>query len=139
MTATIFVDTNILIYAHDIDAGPRHEKALELMRGLWQKNDGVLSIQVLQEFYVNITRKVPTPLPRTLARSLVETYACWTVVTLEPADLLRASEIEERYRISFWDAMILATAVKAGASTLWTEDLSHESIIEGILVVDPLR
>ncbi|HDI60613.1 MAG TPA: PIN domain-containing protein [Desulfobacteraceae bacterium] len=138
MTATIFVDTNILIYAHDIEAGPRHKKALELVRGLWEKGGGVISVQVLQEFYVNITRKVPAPLPRPLARSLVETYACWPLVTPDPADLLKASEIEERYRLSFWDAMIVAAAVKARAATLWTEDLSHESLIEGIRVVNPL-
>lgn len=112
---------------------------LILVWGLWERGNGALSVQVLQEFYINITRKVPAPLPRPLARSLVEAFACWAVVSPEAADLLKASEIEDRYRISFWDAMIVAAAIKAGTATLWTEDLSHESIIEGILVVDPLR
>ena len=97
MTGKVFVDTNILIYAHDVEAGIRHDRALNLIKDLWQKGCGVVSVQVLQEFYVNITRKIPEPIPRHMARSLVETYAVWEVVIPEPADLLRASEIEDRY------------------------------------------
>ena len=138
MTAGIFVDTNILIYAHDLDAGDRHEKARGLIEGLWQEGGGVISIQVLQELYVNITRKIPTPLPKPQARALVETYAIWEVVVPSAADLLRASEIEERHGLSFWDAMIANAALKAGAHTLWTEDLNHGQSIEGLQVMNPL-
>ena len=139
MTEQIFVDTNILIYAHDIDAGSRHQTAHARIKGLWQEGNGAISIQVLQEFYVNITRKIPEPLPRHQARGLVETYAVWKVITPEFADVLRASEIEERYTLSFWDAMILSAAFKAGASIVWTEDLSDGQMIEGIRIVNPLR
>lgn len=139
MTEQIFVDTNILIYAHDIDAGSRHQSAQARIKELWQAGNGVISIQVLQEFYINITRKIPVPLPRLQARGLVETYAVWKVVTPNFADVLKASEIEERYRLSFWDAMILSTAFKASASTVWTEDLSDGQLIEGIRIVNPLR
>jgi predicted nucleic acid-binding protein len=138
MTEKVFVDTNILIYAHDIEAGRRHETARDLVKTLWREANGAISIQVLQEFYVNITRKIPVPLPRQIARHLVETYAVWEVVLPCPRDLMKASAIEERHQVSFWDAMIIATALKAGASTLWTEDLSHGKIIEGIRIINPL-
>lgn len=139
MTEKVFVDTNILIYAHDNEAGHRHEMANKLVHRLWETQTGVLSVQVLQEFYVNITRKIPEPLPRPVARSLVETYTAWEVVLPRPADLLRASEIEERHRISFWDAMILAAAVAAGTPTLWTENLSDRQVIEGVRIQNPLK
>lgn len=74
MTDKVFVDTNILIYAHDLDAGKRHTAAQALVEALWQSGKGVVSLQVLQEFYVSITREIPAPLARHQARSLVETY-----------------------------------------------------------------
>ena len=138
MTARVFVDTNILIYAHDLEAGRRHETARARVEDLWHAANGVISVQVLQEFYVNITRKIPVPLPRHIARSLVETYASWDVVVPGPDDILIASEIEARHTLSFWDAMIIAAAVRAGTPTLWTEDLSSGQTIEGIQVVNPL-
>ena len=110
MTEPIFVDTNILIYAYDIDAGSRHQSAKAHIKELWQSGNGVISIQVLQEFYVNITCKIPEPLPRHHARGLVETYSAWKVITPNFTDVLKASEIEERYALSFWDAMILSAA-----------------------------
>lgn len=137
MTEKVFVDTNILIYAHDLDAGPRHEVARAVVEDLWQRGTGVLSLQVLQEFYVIVTRKIPKPLTRPQARRLVETYAAWEVVCPGPADILRASEIEDRYRLSFWDALIVATAAKAGAQRLLTEDLSSGQLIEGVLIENP--
>jgi predicted nucleic acid-binding protein len=138
MTGKVFVDTNILIYAHDLDAGRRHTAARASLEALWRSGGGALSVQVLQEFYVNITRKIPQPLARHQARNLVETYAAWEIVSPEALDLLRASEIEERHMLSFWDAMILSAAIKAGAAFLWTEDLAHDQVIEGIRVVNPL-
>jgi predicted nucleic acid-binding protein len=77
MSGKTFIDTNVLIYAHDADAGAKHEIAKTVLRDLWSERTGVLSVQVLQEFYVNVTRKVPSPLSRDLARLVVSSYAIW--------------------------------------------------------------
>ena len=132
-----FVDTNILIYAHDLDAGIRHRRAAALVKELWEAGDGVLSIQVLQEFYVNVTRKIGRPLDPATARDILELYGHWEVVVPDVAMVLRASEIQQRVGLSFWDAMIVAAALGAGASLLITEDLNHGQQIEGIRVHNP--
>jgi predicted nucleic acid-binding protein len=118
-----FVDTNVLVYAHDRDAGAKHRTAAALVRQLWDEREGVLSTQVLQEFYVTITRKIPTPLARRDARALVHTYSAWRVINVEPGDLVAASDLEDRHRLSFWDALIVVSAAKANVSLLVTEDL----------------
>ena len=79
MTDKPFVDTNILIYAHDLDAGAKHQQAAELICQLWENGGGVLSIQVLQEFYVNITQKIPQPISFATARGIIDTYRAWQV------------------------------------------------------------
>ena len=98
---------------------------------------GVISVQVLQEFYVNITRKIPQPLPLADARGLVGVYRAWRVEVTTAETVLRASEIQERNQLSFWDAMILATAVQGGAETLLSEDMNHGQMIEGVRVENP--
>ncbi|PTN37189.1 PIN domain-containing protein [Desulfonatronum sp. SC1] len=132
-----FLDTNILIYAHDLDAGRRHDVAASLVAELWETGQGVLSIQVLQEFYVNITRKIPQPLTPSIARGLIENYCAWEVMTPEVQDVLRASEVQERNSLSFWDAMIIVSASKAGADIVISEDLNAGQCIEGVLVRNP--
>lgn len=132
-----FVDTNVLVYAHDRDAGDRHDRASALVRQLWQTREGVLSTQVLQEFYVNVTRKIPKALPRREARDLIETYSAWPVVTIDPPDLMSASDFEERARFSFWDALIVVAALKANAARLATEDMQHGRRIRGLEIVNP--
>ncbi len=136
MNVKIFVDTNILIYAHDIDAARKHEIARELVASLWDQKTGVLSAQVLQELYVNVTRKIAVPIKPSEARTIVRTYMSWVIET--PAEMiLAASKIEERNRISFWDALIVAAASRAGAVKIVTEDLNHGQRIEGILIQNP--
>ena len=137
MSADTFVDTNVLIYAHDLDAGPKHQRAAALTKELWAGDGGVISTQVLHEFYVNVTRKIPAPLPLPTARRIVEHYLAWQVEILEPSATLRASEIQERWVLSFWDALIVVAAIQGGAQRLLTEDLNHGQKIEGILVVNP--
>lgn len=132
-----FVDTNILLYAHDLDAGARHQRAATLVRQLWESGGAVISIQVLQEFYVNVTRKIANPLPPAEARGLIEAYQAWQVECPDTAAVLRASEIQERNRLSFWDAMIVATARQGGATVLLSEDLNHSQVIEGVRVENP--
>ena len=137
MNDRVFVDTNILVYAHDIDAGNKYEQAAALVSDLWESRNGVLSTQVLQEFYVTLTRKVSPPLSRLEARKLLQKYSNWHVVLNDPSIISQASEIEESYSISFWDALIVSAAYSQNVPTILTEDLTHGQIIEGILIENP--
>lgn len=137
MSGKRFVDTNVLIYAHDLDAGTRHDRAASVLRELWDSGLGVISVQVLQEFYVNVTCKIPQPLALADARGIVQAYGAWQVESPTAAIVLQASEIQERHRLSFWDAMILATAVQAGARALITEDPNDGQVIEGVQIQNP--
>jgi predicted nucleic acid-binding protein len=137
MTVRTFLDSNVLIYAHDIDAGAKHGVAARVVAELWQSGEGVISTQVLQEFYVNVTRKIPSPLPRVTARQVVRAYSVWQTELVGPSEVLRASELEEEHRLSFWDALIVATALKGGAGRILTEDLSPGQSLSGLQIVNP--
>jgi predicted nucleic acid-binding protein len=137
MSDKAFVDTNVLVYAHDVDAGERHARAARLVADLWEARAAVISTQVLQEFYVNATRKIATPIPRATARQIVRNYAVWQTEMIGAADIQMASEIEEQYRLSFWDALIVATALKGGAGRILTEDLSAGHAIAGVRIENP--
>lgn len=136
MSGRTFVDTNVLIYAHNLDAGTKHVIASAVLRELWSERIGVLSMQVLQEFYVNVTRKIPTPLSKHSARLIVDSYAIWCVET-SPAEISSAFRIEDESGISFWDALIVSSAVKSGATRILSEDLSAGQRIAGILIENP--
>jgi predicted nucleic acid-binding protein len=138
MTAKAFVDTNVLIYAHDLDAGVKHTTARKVLEELWEQRTGVLSAQVLQEFYVNVTRKIKSPLPKKSARAVVSNYEIWCVDT-SCADLNLALRIEDEARLSFWDALIVAAAAKAGAESILSEDLNAGQAIAGIRIKNPFR
>lgn len=137
MAEKVFVDTTILIHAHDIDAGEKRAIAEHVLRQLWQDENGVLSTQVLQEFYVHITRKIATPVPRREARDLIDAYRVWPVATLEVGDVVAASDLEERFRINFWDATIVVAALKSGAAVLLSEELRPDRGISGLEVRNP--
>ena len=136
MSDKSFVDTNVLIYAHDADAKSKHEVAKSVLGKLWSERTGVLSMQVLQEFYVNVTRKIASPLPKNVARLVVNSYSTWCVETT-PAEISSAFRIEDESRIGFWDALIVASAVKCGASRILSEDLNAGQVIAGISVENP--
>ena len=136
MSAKTFVDSNVLIYAHDADAGAKHETAQTVLRDLWSRRTGVLSTQVLQEFYVNVTRKITTPLPKPSARAVVESYTVWCIDTT-PAEISAAFRIEDDAGIGFWDALIVAAARKAGAVRVLSEDLNPGQIIAGVRIENP--
>jgi predicted nucleic acid-binding protein len=136
-TDKTFVDTNVLIYAHDVDAGRKHEIAKTVVRELWVERSGLLSTQVLQEFYVNATRKIRTPLAKPVARTVVRAYAAWCVDGLTPADIAAAFQIEDDARIGFWDALIIAVAVRSGARLLLSEDLNPGQAIAGLAIHNP--
>lgn len=139
MSDRVFVDTNVLVYAHDLDAGQRHDVALRVVSELWESRSAVISTQVLQEFYVNATRKIPSPLPRSTARQIVRTYSAWQTELVGPAEIEAASEIEEQHQLSFWDALIVATARKGGATCVLTEDMNAGQVVSGIRIDNPFR
>jgi predicted nucleic acid-binding protein len=137
MSAKTFVDTNILVYAHDLDAGPKNSIAREIVAGLWETRSGILSTQVLQEYFVAITKKVPNPLNVAQARRSVRNYCAWEVVVNDSQIILQATEIQEAHTLSFWDALIVSAAFAGNAETILTEDLNHGQRIEGILIRSP--
>ena len=136
MSDKTFIDTNVLVYAHDQDAGSKHQIAKKVLKELWSERTGVLSVQVLQEFYVNVTRKIPSPLSKELARGVVSSYAIWCVPTT-PSEISAAFRIEDESGIGFWDALIVSSAAATGAIRLLTEDLNAGQRIAGILIENP--
>jgi predicted nucleic acid-binding protein len=134
-----FVDTNILIYAHDREAGLKHDLARQLIEQLWITGDGVLSTQVLQELCVNLRRRVARPLASDEIAQLIEDYLSWEIVINTPQLIIGALGIETRYKVSYWDALILQAAESCGAAILYSEDLSHGQKYGTVEVVNPLR
>ena len=136
MNGKTFVDTNVLIYAHDVDAKAKHQTAKNVLRKLWSERAGVLSTQVLQEFYVNVTRKIQRPISKASARMVVTTYAAWCLETTA-AEISTAFQIEDASKIGFWDALIVAAALQGGAARILSEDLNPGQSIAGILIENP--
>jgi predicted nucleic acid-binding protein len=136
MSVKTFVDTNVLMYAHDFAAGTKHQIADSVLRELWNEQAGVLSVRVLQEFYVNLTRKIPVPLAKETARRVVSNYACWCTETT-CAEISAAFRIEDESRISFWDALIVSSAAKSGATRILSEDFNAGERIAGIVIENP--
>jgi predicted nucleic acid-binding protein len=132
-----FVDTNVLAYAHDRSETRKQAVAQARLEELWRERNGVLSTQVLQELYVVATRKLATPIPGTTARKIVALYAEWPVVQVDVPLILAASDLEERHTLSFWDALVVEAARRAGATRLLTEDLQAGRRIAGVRVENP--
>jgi predicted nucleic acid-binding protein len=135
--AKIFLDTNVIIYAYDNSAGVKHEIARQIVADLWTSGQGLLSTQVIQEFYVNVTRKIPKPLAIDLAREIIVDFIKWDMVVNDGDSILDAIAIQQRHKFSFWDAMIISSAVSGGADMLYSEDLSHGQTINGVAIVNP--
>ncbi len=132
-----FVDTNVLVYAHDRSAGTKHARARDVLGKLWTSQRGCLSVQVLQELYVTLTRKVRDPLDSDQAAKLIAKLGTWRVHAPDVADLLDAIEVSESYRISFWDGMVIHSARRLGCEIIWTEDLNAGQDYGGIRVENP--
>ncbi len=139
MSGKVFLDANILVYAHDKDSGDKHSIAVKIVNDLWEKRSGVLSNQILQEFYVGVTKKILKPIARSEAREIIRTYSCWSIKDISPMSIIRASEIEEKNRISFWDALVIVAAYEAKCEKILTEDLNSGQVIEGVLVENPFK
>ncbi len=134
-----FVDTNVLIYAYNLDAGSKHTVAENILRELWLNANGAISTQVLQEFYVNVTKKIRKPLKPLEARVIISRYVVWHVEEITLESIISASELQERRQLSFWDSLIVVAASKSTAKILLSEDPNHGQIIEGVKVINPFQ
>ena len=132
-----FVDTNILVYAYDRSAGEKHAIACQLIEQCWENENGCVSMQVLQEFFVTVTRKITRPLDYQTARQLVADLANWRLHIPEASDLLLTIDIQQIYQLSFWDAMIVQSAEHLGCKRLLSEDLNHGQKYGGVQVINP--
>jgi predicted nucleic acid-binding protein len=137
MSVKYFVDTNILLYAHDKAAGAKHERARAIVEELWRDRTGVVSTQVLQELAVNLRRKAGRPLDGKATREVVTDYLTWHVIVNGGESIVDALDIETRYRISFWDALVIQSAQAAGADVLYSEDLSDGQAYGTTRIVNP--
>jgi predicted nucleic acid-binding protein len=137
MSDKYFVDTNILMYAHDTAAGEKHARAKSVVEELWRDRSGAVSTQVLQELCVNLRRKAGRPLDIKATRDVVVDYLTWHLVVNTGASILDALEIEERYKVSFWDALVIGAAQACGARVLYSEDLSDGQMYGSVRVVNP--
>ena len=134
---TTFVDTNVLVYAHDRSETQRRPIAQAALDELWRTRTGVTSTQVLSEFYVVATRKFDPAMPRSAARRIVGAYTAWPVVQVDGPLILAASTLEERHTLSFWDALIIEAATRSGATRLLSEDLQTGRRIRGVTIHNP--
>ena len=135
MRPRVFFDTNLLIYADDLDAGAKRDRAQDLLdRGI-SEGTAVLSSQVLQEYFVVATRKLRVPADR--ARMKVELLARLDVVVVNPDFVLGAIDLHRLHALSFWDALILKCASASGCTKLLSEDLAHGTVVEGVRVENP--
>jgi predicted nucleic acid-binding protein len=139
MSDKFFVDTNILMYAHDASAGAKHERAKTLVEQLWRDRTGVVSTQVLQELAVNLRRKAGRPLDGKATREIVADYLAWQVIVNGGESILEALDLEARFQISFWDALVVQAAQASGAEILYSEDLSDGQAYGAVRVINPLR
>lgn len=132
-----FVDTNVLLYAYDTAAGQRHDRAADLVGRLWSERSGAISVQVLQELFVNATRKVAAPLTPEAAVDRLRSLSRWRVHSPLADDVVAAASLSHRHQLSFWDAMIVRSAAELHCAILWSEDLNDGQLIEGVRVQNP--
>jgi predicted nucleic acid-binding protein len=132
-----FIDTNILVYAYNSAAGGKQVKAQTLLTDLWNSGNGCLSVQVFQEFYTVVTRKISEPLATENAVLIIEDLANWDYHVPDVDDILAAIKIQQRNNLSFWDALIIHSAKKMKCKIIWSEDLNNGRFYDGIKVSNP--
>ncbi len=130
-----FIDTNVLIYAHDRGAGAKHDRAVELLTRLFEQSSGALSIQVLSEFYAAATRKLA--MTSQVAEEVIQDLRGWTIHHPGLPDLLKASRLHCRYKMPWWDALIVNSAIELGCAVLWTEEFSDGQRFGPVTVQNP--
>ena len=134
-----FVDTNIIIYAYDVTAGNKHKIAGKILADLWNSGLGVISTQVLQEFFVTAVQKIPNPINPKEAKDIVTDFLKWHVVVNNGNSITEAIDICINFSFSFWDSMIIESAIEANAAVLLSEDLRHGQVVKGVTIVNPFR
>ena len=132
-----FLDTNVLVYAHDRSAGEKYRRALHLLEQVTTQESAALSIQVLQEFFVTVTTKLPKPMPVQDAAAIVSDLGALPTHAPDVTDVVAAIDIHDRLRVSFWDAMILRSASVLGCAVVWSEDLTHKRRYDDLEVRNP--
>ena len=135
----VFFDTNILVYLFDGSAPAKQRRARELLGEHTRAGETLLSTQILQEFYVAATRKLATPLDPSVAHEAVREFAVMPTVRVDIPLILSAIQLSQQQKLSFWDALIIRSAIEGGASTLYSEDLQHGQVFETVTVRNPLR
>jgi predicted nucleic acid-binding protein len=137
MTALVFVDTNVLLYRHDIAKPEKQEAAAAWLSHLWRVRSGRVSLQVLQEFYVNSTQKLKPGLDRQTAREEIRDLMTWNPISIDARLIEGAWSLQDRFGFSFWDSLIASAARIAGCRFLLTEDLQHDQDLNGVRVLNP--
>jgi predicted nucleic acid-binding protein len=133
----VFFDTNILVYAHDYDHKQKHDAARKLVEQAWGRpGTAAISAQVLQELYVNMLKK---GLGFEHCLQIIEDYRQWEVVDNDAVLTIEAIKISHRFKLSFWDSLILAAAVKADAATVYSEDMNHRQKYLTVTVINPFK
>ena len=133
----VFIDTNIIIYAYTVSSEERHKASVKTIEDLWQSGLGVISTQVLQEFFAIVTSKIPKPLDLKSAKEIVKDLLRWEVIINDGESILEAIDIHQKHKYSFWDSMIIQAAIKGNASVLLSEDLSDGQVINGLRIKNP--
>lgn len=136
---TVFVDTNVLLYSEDTADTAKHNAARRWLAELWQRRCGRLSAQVLNEFYANATRKLQPAMPAGDARAEVRRYQRWQPWLNDHSTVETAWAVESRYRLSYWDSLVVAAAQQQGCELLLSEDLQHEQQIDNVRIINPFR
>jgi len=137
MSAPVFVDTNVLIYARDRGEPAKQPRASEWLKHLWHERAGRTSVQVLSEYYVNVTRKLDPGLSREEAWDDVNALLAWRPQVIDSALLQRAREIEQRYRLSWWDSLVVAAAQRQGCALLLSEDFQDGAVYGDVTIRSP--
>ena len=132
-----FVDANVLVYAFDASAAAKQAAAERLLSRLWDTGTGCLSIQVLQEFFVTVTRKVAQPLSIDEAADRIREFATWKIFAPTEDDVLAAIALQKQAVLNFWDAMVVEAAAESGCDVLWTEDLNDGQLLRGVRIRNP--
>ncbi len=135
----VFLDTNIFVYAHDFEAEEKRETSRQLIYQTLQEGTGVISPQVLSEFFVTVTRKIAQPLSIAHAKREISLLSVMATVDLDATLVVRAVEMLQQWQVSYWDALILASAERAGCETLYSEDLADGEKYGTVVVCNPYR
>jgi len=137
MNDKFFFDTNILVYANDSSEKVKQEIARSLLKDSLIKQNGVISVQVLSEFWVTVTHKIKNPLSVEIAEKEIELFQLMEIVSLDYSLFKDALRFQQLIQISYWDSLILAASHSAGCKTIYTEDLNHGQITAGMELCNP--